>query len=249
MYGIYERNRIYISPENQHKIRRRRIFIAGSGLGSVIAECILRLGFENMYLIDGDVIEASNLNRQNYTMQDLGKPKVSVLKERLLSINPGAIIECSNRFIDNESMISKILHEGDIAINAIDFNSHIPFLFDKMCMNLKMPVIHPYNLGWAGCCFVVTKESEDMTFIQDGPVSYEIQFVNYVVSKLKLQNYDLRWLEDCLTAYATEQNSIPPPQLSAGSWLTAGLCTSVAYRLTVGEIVKLFPDFYFLPAV
>lgn len=249
MYGIYKRNRIYISPHNQNKIREKRIIIAGSGLGSVIAESMLRLGFENMVLIDGDVIEASNLNRQNYTMHDIGKPKVTVLKERLLSINPGARIECRNRFIDNESMISEILREGDVAINAIDFSSHVPFLFDSMCKSLKIPVIHPYNLGWAGCCFVVAPNSKGLAYIQDGPVNYEIQFVKYVISIVKLQHYDLRWLEDCLTAYVEEQNSVPPPQLSTGSWLTAGLCTSIAYRLSVGETIKLFPDFYFLPAI
>lgn len=249
MYGMYKRNRIYISPHNQYQIRGKRIIIAGSGIGSVIAECMIRLGFENMVLIDGDVIEASNLNRQNYTMHDLGKPKVTVLRERLLAINPGAQINYINRFIDNEAMISEILREEDIAINAIDFSSHVPFLFDTMCNSLKIPVIHPYNLGWAGCCFVVTYNSEDLTFIQDVPVNYEVQFVKYVISKVKLQHYDLRWLEECVTMYIAERNSMPPPQLSAASWLTAGLCTSIAYRLTVGEAIKLFPEFYFLSAV
>jgi molybdopterin/thiamine biosynthesis adenylyltransferase len=211
---------------------------------------MLRLGFENLVLIDGDIIEASNLNRQNYTMHDLGKPKVMILKKRLISVNPGANIEYINRFLDSEEMISGILREGDIAINAIDFSSQVPFRFDAMCRSLRIPVIHPYNLGWAGCCFVVTPDSEGLKYIQDGPANYEIQFVKYVISVLKLHNYDPGWLENCLTLFTEEQIFVPPPQLSAGSWLTAGLCTSVAYRLSVGETtIKLFPDFYFLPAI
>lgn len=73
---MYRRNFLYISEANQKRIKNFRIFIGGCGLGSVIAECALRLGFENLTVIDGDKVELSNLNRQNlyakrYWMMDL----------------------------------------------------------------------------------------------------------------------------------------------------------------------------------
>ena len=62
----YSRNRIYISDEEQEKIRNVRILLGGAGIGSVIAECALRMGFEDIVIVDGDKVELSNLNRQNY---------------------------------------------------------------------------------------------------------------------------------------------------------------------------------------
>ena len=89
---MYRRNYLYINSGNQEKIKNYRVLIGGCGLGSVIAECALRLGFENICIIDGDKVELSNLNRQNYTYNDIGKFKVDALKARLLQINSHAKI-------------------------------------------------------------------------------------------------------------------------------------------------------------
>ena len=56
----YSRNRIYVSDEEQEKIRQTRILLGGAGIGSIIAECALRFGFEKMTIVDGDKIEESN---------------------------------------------------------------------------------------------------------------------------------------------------------------------------------------------
>jgi len=61
----YSRNRIYVTLEEQEKIKRYRILLGGAGIGSIIAECALRFGFENITIVDGDRVELSNLNRQN----------------------------------------------------------------------------------------------------------------------------------------------------------------------------------------
>ena len=58
------------------------MFLAGAGIGSVIAECALRLGFENITISHGDVVEITNLNRQNYIQGKIGKKKAEFLKNR-----------------------------------------------------------------------------------------------------------------------------------------------------------------------
>ena len=95
----YGRNRIYVDAEEQEQVRGFRVFLGGAGIGSIIAECALRFGFETLTIVDGDKVEELNLNRQNYRMCDIGKPKVEALKERLLSINPSANITAVNIFI------------------------------------------------------------------------------------------------------------------------------------------------------
>ena len=69
----YSRNRLYVLPEEQDIISQKRILLGGAGIGSIIAECAIRFGFEKMTIVDGDVVEESNLNRQNYCQSDIGK--------------------------------------------------------------------------------------------------------------------------------------------------------------------------------
>lgn len=95
---LYDRNAIYVSKANQSTIKNYRILSAGCGIGSNITECALRLGFENLTLIDGDKVELSNLNRQNYRQQDIGVDKTEALRDRLLSINSEAISQYTINF-------------------------------------------------------------------------------------------------------------------------------------------------------
>ena len=113
----YSRNRIYVRTDEQNMIKHHRILLGGAGIGSIIAECALRFGFENITIVDGDVVEESNLNRQNYLMSDIGKPKAEALKERLFAINPEANITSINTFID-ESNVEELVKDKDVAINA-----------------------------------------------------------------------------------------------------------------------------------
>jgi tRNA A37 threonylcarbamoyladenosine dehydratase len=65
------------------------LFLAGAGIGSVIAGCALRLGFENITISHGDVVEITNLNRQNYIQGKIGKKKRNSLKIVLVYISIG----------------------------------------------------------------------------------------------------------------------------------------------------------------
>lgn len=64
----YNRNRIYVSDQQQTTIKSFKVLLAGCGIGSNIAEALLRLGFETITLVDGDIVQESNLNRQNYML-------------------------------------------------------------------------------------------------------------------------------------------------------------------------------------
>ena len=124
MQERYLRNRIYISDEEQKIIKDCPIILGGSGIGSVIAECALRLGFENITIIDGDKVELSNLNRQNYTEEDIASEKVESINARLKAINKEANIEVYNSFI-TETNVEKFIKGHAIAINALDFTTDI----------------------------------------------------------------------------------------------------------------------------
>lgn len=79
----------YLKPDQLKLIQSKRIGIGGAGgLGSNTAMILVRSGFKHFEIIDQDVIDASNLNRQQYFLNEIGLDKVAVTQKRLLDINP-----------------------------------------------------------------------------------------------------------------------------------------------------------------
>ncbi|MDR0872055.1 MAG: ThiF family adenylyltransferase [Prevotellaceae bacterium] len=241
---MYSRNRLCITAKEQAQIRRFRIVLAGAGLGSVIAECALRLGFEDITIIDGDTVELSNLNRQNYTRADIGKPKAQALAQRLQSINPQARLTACCQYIDAGNM-AQLIENADVVINAIDFTSDAPFLLDRLCTELGITALHPYNFGWAACVFAVGKWSKNLSHLSENYRGFELTFARFVAKELQKQNRPAEWINELIEQYAGEPEQLPPPQLPIASWQVAGVCTDILYRLATGKEIKMFPEFYF----
>ena len=83
----------YLTPQQLNLIQSKKVGIGGAGgLGSNCAMMLVRSGFKHLEIIDQDVIDPSNLNRQQYFTAEIGSPKVETLKKRLLEINPDALI-------------------------------------------------------------------------------------------------------------------------------------------------------------
>jgi molybdopterin/thiamine biosynthesis adenylyltransferase len=239
----YTRNRIYISEKEQEEIKHFRILLGGAGIGSIIAECALRFGFEMITIVDGDRVEKSNLNRQNYTSDDVGNFKAECLARRLLQINPNAHITFRNEFIDKGN-VKEMISNQDIAINALDFASDIPFLFDRICKDKSIPVLHPYNFGWGGFLAIVDPKGYSLSELSDHPDHFELKVADYVTGYQTFWQKPQEWLDKIVCEYKKEKGMLPPPQLSIASWIVAGLCTTAMFRLATGKPVRYFPKFY-----
>ena len=240
----YNRNRIYLTESEQRTIKNCSIILAGSGIGSVIAECALRFGFENITIIDGDEVELSNLNRQNYTEDDIGTSKVGAIKKRLLSINKNANIDVHNCFLTTDN-VEEYVVGYKIAVNALDFTSEVPLVFDETCQKNNVPVLHPYNLGWAGLVTIITPHGLPLNSIEkNGEKFNEVKMVEYASSYLKFWRTPHDWIEDTLEKYSKEEEVLHPPQLSIASWAVAAMCTHLLYNIATNKKVKEFPEFY-----
>lgn len=238
------RNRIYILKEEQDLIKNTPIVLGGAGIGSNIAECLLRLGFETITIIDGDVVELSNLNRQNYTEKDIAKPKVEAIKERLLAINNKAKITIHDCFLTSDN-IEEFISDHKIAINALDFTSDAPALFDLACQKKNIPILHPYNLGWASLVLVIS-EKEKLNSLEKSDEEFsDLTVVNYVTDYMRYSGNPQEWLENIVMKYKSEEEVLSPPQLCVASWLVAAVCTNIAFDIATNRPIKLFPDFYF----
>lgn len=94
MNEFFSRSEALLGSETMESLRTKRVILFGvGGVGSWCAEALIRTGLTHLTIVDGDTVQPSNINRQlPATRETLGRPKVEVLKERLLTINPEAEI-------------------------------------------------------------------------------------------------------------------------------------------------------------
>lgn len=238
----YLRNRIYLSAREQEVLKNYPLLIAGSGIGSNIAECALRTGFEKICVVDGDLIEDSNLNRQNYTEAEIGTPKAVALYERLKSINRKADLSYIHGFITKDQMPEAGKYKA--AVNALDFSDETPLEFDRQCLRSGVPVLHPYNLGWSAMVTVLSPEGPALSSIGKSAGFNELDVVEYAAGHRRFWKKPEIWLEDTISQYRNERERLPPPQLAIGSWYAAAMCTHLLVKMATGQYYKKFPEFY-----
>ena len=117
-----------------------RIGIAGAGgLGSNVAVHLVRTGIKKLKIADFDVIDESNLNRQFYFMDQVGKPKVEALRENLLRIAPDLDIEIVNEKLTRKNM-RKTFNECEILVEAFDKKNYKSMLIEECLFHKKLIV-------------------------------------------------------------------------------------------------------------
>ena len=119
---IFNRSKLILGSDNMQRIATANVLLVGvGGVGSWCAEGLIRTGIRHLTIVDFDIVQASNVNRQLMaTSKTVGQVKVDVLKERLLSINPSAEITAIQQIFTDETAESFHLDTYDYIIDAID---------------------------------------------------------------------------------------------------------------------------------
>ena len=118
------------SEEINDKLENAKVVILGAGgLGSNVAHMLARLGVGKLIVYDFDIVEPSNLNRQHYGVNDIGKMKAEITAERIKELLPYVHIESRNLIVDEE-VLSSVYEEGDIFIEAFDTVSSKVMAYD-----------------------------------------------------------------------------------------------------------------------
>ncbi len=108
------------TPGVHRKVKAACIGIAGlGGLGSTVAIALARIGIGRLILADYDVVEPSNLNRQQYFVDQLGMPKTEALAENLARINPYVALDCHPVRLTPEN-VAVIYNDAHILVEAFD---------------------------------------------------------------------------------------------------------------------------------
>ena len=122
MLHAFSRMELLVGPEAMEKLACSRVAVFGvGGVGSFAVEGLVRSGVGSFVLVDDDCVCLTNINRQIHaTMKTIGKPKVEVMRDRILEINPKAQVEIHQIFYLPENAETIMNDTFDYIIDAID---------------------------------------------------------------------------------------------------------------------------------
>ena len=118
-----ERTELLLGNEKLSRIKEANVLIVGlGGVGAYAAEQLCRAGIGSMTIVDGDVVEPSNRNRQLPALiSTTGKPKAEILKQRFLDINAELQLSIKNEFVSDEKIVELLTSQSfDYVVDAID---------------------------------------------------------------------------------------------------------------------------------
>jgi len=221
MMGQFERAFALLGETGFERLQKAKVMILGlGGVGSYVCEALVRAGVGTFILVDHDVIEMSNLNRQLFaTHETIGRLKVDVAKERALTINPQAQIQTISKAFSPDNQADFDLTEKDYVIDAIDMVT-AKIALAETCFQKNIPLISAMGTGnkWDATAFEIT----DITKTSVCPLARVMR------KELKARN-----ISSLKVIYSKEKPSIkttPPASLS--------YVPAVAGLMLAGEVIK-----------
>ncbi|MBQ6901095.1 MAG: tRNA threonylcarbamoyladenosine dehydratase [Firmicutes bacterium] len=148
MSDQFERTRTLIGQEKLDKLAAARVLVFGvGGVGGYVCEALARAGIGTIDIVDKDVVDITNINRQIIATHDtVGRPKVQVCRERMLSINPSLNCDARECFYLPERAGEFDFGSYDYVVDAID---NVTAKIDIICRSKEAgtPVISSMGTG------------------------------------------------------------------------------------------------------
>jgi len=151
----YQRNMNAITPEENQRLKDFHVLVAGcGGLGGYIIEMLSRLGIGTLTVVDGDVFDETNLNRQLLSSEAaIGMPKVFAAKERVGLVNSQVKVHPIHALLDLENGFD-IVSGKDLVFDALD-NVGSRLVLEDLCETAGVPLVHGAIAGWFGQVSVI----------------------------------------------------------------------------------------------
>ena len=173
------RTQLMLGDEKVENLMGKNVLIVGlGGVGGICAEMIVRAGVGKMTIVDNDIVDESNINRQIQALQSTVKqPKAQVLAARLKDINPSLNLTVIEVFIKEQITIDLIEKEKwDYIVDCIDTLSSKVF-FIKACIDRSLPLVS--SLGAGG------KVDPSQVEVTDISKTHECNLARYVRKRLQ----------------------------------------------------------------
>lgn len=146
---IFQRTELLIGSENLEKLKKSNVIVFGlGGVGGATVEALVRAGIGNLSIVDFDIIDITNLNRQLVATQSVvGKPKVEAARERILAIRSDINLTVyQEKFLKENSDLFFKDKTYDYIVDAIDLVTPKLDLIE-LATNLKIPIISSMGTG------------------------------------------------------------------------------------------------------
>lgn len=182
-WEIMDRQKGILDRNQQIKLKESQITVIGcGGIGGSTLEMLARMGVGKLRIVDKDVFEISNINRQLMSnMKSIGRPKTEVTREELLSINPSLEIEAFNEELNDKNVL-KIIKGSHMVIDALD-NLLTRIIVSRCANELDIPFIHGAIHGTMGQVTVITNKTPSYEELFNLPSQGE-SLTEEIVSKL-----------------------------------------------------------------
>ena len=148
------------------KLKKAKVCILGlGGLGSNVATLLARAGIGYLKLVDFDIVEASNLNRQQYRISHIGMKKTEAIKTIIKEINPFVEIEVLDVKVDRENILS-IVGDIEIVVEAFDVAETKAMAIEELLINgNKMLVSASGMAGLGSANEIITRKIRDNFYL------------------------------------------------------------------------------------
>ena len=220
MVNQFSRTELLIGKEAIEKLHNSKVAVFGiGGVGSFVVEGLARAGVGNFVLVDKDVVDLTNLNRQIIaTRKTIGKPKVEVARERILDINPDANVEIHQEFFmpDSEGILDNSI---DYIVDAVDtVTAKIELVVRANKLNI--PIIS--SMGTGNKLDPTRFEVSDIYKTSVCPLAK--------VMRKELKNREIKKLKVVYSKEEPKKIQNPPASIS--------FVPSVAGLIIAGEVIK-----------
>ena len=148
------------------KLKKAKVCILGlGGLGSNVAILLARAGIGYLKLVDFDIVEASNLNRQQYRISHIGMKKTEAIKTIIKEINPFVEVETLDIKVDRENILS-IVGDVEIIVEAFDRAETKAMAIEELLINgNKMLVSASGMAGLGSANEIITRKIRDNFYL------------------------------------------------------------------------------------
>ena len=148
------------------KLKKAKVCILGlGGLGSNVATLLARAGIGSLKLVDFDIVEASNLNRQQYRISHIGMKKTEAIRTIIKEINPFVEIETLDVKVDRENILS-IVGDIEIVVEAFDIAETKAMAIEELLTNgNKMLVSASGMAGLGSANEIITRKIRDNFYL------------------------------------------------------------------------------------
>ncbi len=221
------RLRKIVSEENINKLKNTTVAIIGiGGVGGHALESITRIGIGNIVIVDKDVVDITNLNRQIIALNsNIGENKVDVAKKRILDINPECNVTTLKIFLDKSNIDELFKYNIDYVIDACDTTT-TKILLIKECLKRNIKIISSMGTG--------NKFNPSMLEIIDiRKTSYD-PLAKIIRKKLKDENINKKVMVVCSKEKPVKLNDRTPGSNSMVPSTAGILCASYV----INDILK-----------